>query len=235
MPRGDCSGCETCHGRCCRELAVPVCGFDVVRLARAEQLPIDNFATLATEAESSRGSVHLHSGDETFYLKLQRRYARDGGPACVFLMELEGDYRCGVYGHRPQVCRTYPMQLHHGAVRVRPDAICGADAWNVAGLDLPGWRQAVTLFELEWTVYDIVLRRFNDMARERGPDDPLTEADFFAWLSDAYAAIDPLREALGEEQWATTAPDLANAAVGRPGPAADLLAAVGDAVGAVRA
>ena len=48
---------------------------------------------------------------------------------CVFWMPFgETSGRCGIYAHRPQVCRTYPATLVDGEVARRDDVLCPAGA-----------------------------------------------------------------------------------------------------------
>ena len=223
MSGGGVSGCQSCRGACCRAYVVPLCGHDAIRITREQQLPLQSFARLIPEQEHGRAIVRLDRDAVAYTLVLNRRREAGARSACVFLLELAGYARCGIYDQRPFVCRTYPAELHNGAVRIRDDVMCPDEAWNVAGLDLPVWREELLRMELEWAIYERVVARFNSTTSSAAPA-AVPPAAFYAWLLEAYARLEPLRTRLGIAGLTAAARDGPTAARGeRQGPAGRLL------------
>src|SRR5262249_13641558 len=91
-----------------------------------------------TNADAGDEGFRLRPAGPAVELQLVRNMSTG---ACVFLMEIAPDRgRCGVYVHRPKVCRNFPMTLRNGAVAIRDGVKCGSDMWNLAAMDLTGCR-----------------------------------------------------------------------------------------------
>lgn len=133
--------CDTCHAGCCRGYQLVVSVFDVLKISRELNLPIGEFATLlrfpASETFAMGGSSEAYlpirfsdPGCEGFgHAVSLKRVASSVIPnslRCYFLLEWEraepiagrGDHpgsrvagRCGIYGVRPLMCRTFPTTL----------------------------------------------------------------------------------------------------------------------------
>lgn len=214
-------GCHDCNGACCRRYLVPVHGFDLHRLTRSQQLPVEAFARFSPTDPGSRGAFRLSRDDRSFRITLAHR---DGGSTCTFLLELPGGAgRCGVYPHRPDVCAVFPMEMSAGVPVVRDDVACPPGRWEP--LDSAVWAPALDRAELEWRIYETALERWDGWVRRRAAGDPADPAMLLAWLADLYTRLDPIRAELGEAGLAAAAADVGNFACGElDGPAADLIA-----------
>lgn len=133
------SMCDTCHAGCCRAYHLFITVFDAVRISRDLGLPMAEFVTMIPQnAEGAKrlGDVHKPIKfsdpgfeDTFFYLGLKRVESRivPKTVKCYFLQEWQrgepvakrGEHpgskiigRCGIYGSRPLMCRTYPSFLH---------------------------------------------------------------------------------------------------------------------------
>ena len=118
--------CGGCHGGCCRAFAVPVSGSDILRILSRPQT---SFWDVACRWEDSQGKIagslapHFFFSDEPqtpFVICLLRAESRQyaGTECCKFLKELPptpeaplGRSECGIYDHRPGVCRIFPATL----------------------------------------------------------------------------------------------------------------------------
>lgn len=126
-------------------------------------------------------------------LRLADPRAPRGARRCVFLTHLApGVERCGVYAHRPMLCRTFPTELTPAGVMVMtPEAICPPNAWEVARTDLAGARQVHLRAAIERDLHRAALQRWNAGAerREGAPRDAVTGA-FFTWLAGVTGALE---------------------------------------------
>jgi Fe-S-cluster containining protein len=133
------SMCETCHAGCCRAYNLFITVYDALRISRDLSLPISEFVTLV--AQNAEGVKRLGGQnhpirfsdpgfeDTFFFVALKRVESRlvPGTHKCTFLQEWQRSEpvagrdghpgskvvgRCGIYGSRPLMCRTYPSVLH---------------------------------------------------------------------------------------------------------------------------
>jgi Fe-S-cluster containining protein len=152
------AGCATCHGRCCREYRVEVTVADVRTIAAGTTLRPSDFIKLRQSDKDGRG-FRLQRGGPSNELNLIRRSATGG---CVFLMEISPTQaRCGVYAHRPMVCRNFPTNLVRGAVAVRGDVTCGPNSWSLAAMDLPGYRRDLVQRDADWKEHWRIVEEWN--------------------------------------------------------------------------
>ena len=105
----------------------------------------------------------------------------------------DGQGRCGIYPHRPLVCRTYPARLHHGSVDVRDDAMCPPGAWNISGMDLPAWRMSLLRMELEWALYARVVERWNAFVASGPAAAAYALPVYCGYLMNVYARLEAAR------------------------------------------
>lgn len=149
------AGCAGCAGQCCRTYKVAITASDMQRLASGTALPPSEFVTLLEH----RSGFRLEPGGPTLDLYLQRR---SGGQGCVFLMEIaKGHARCGAYAHRPLVCSNFPLALEGGTVAARQDTVCGPDSWNLAAMDLVGYRGDLLRSRAAWSDHFALIERWN--------------------------------------------------------------------------
>lgn len=161
------AGCANCAGECCRKYKVGITAADMRRLAAGTALHPEEFVTLR---EDDTGFRLRHDGP-TLDLYLTKKEKPVG---CVFLMEIApGKARCGVYAHRPLVCSNFPTTLERGAVGIRQDTICGPDSWNLATMELTGYRRDLETNKKAWADHRRVARKWNRAVdadqRERTP------------------------------------------------------------------
>lgn len=183
---GNLAGCATCAGRCCRQYRVEVTVADVRTLAAGTGLAPADFVVLAERRDSAHSGFRLEPGGKVFELDLIR--ARSSG-ACVFLMEIdEGIARCGVYPHRPLVCRNFPATVRNGAIGVREEVACGPDSWNLAAMDLTTYRRDLTRSEVAWAEHWRVVSAWNARVAA-DPAVTYAPADLFEFLLADTAAL----------------------------------------------
>jgi Fe-S-cluster containining protein len=190
-------GCASCDGRCCRRYIVPLTCSDVHVISRALALAPEQFTMLVPEAGDEANGIRLSAGGPSFSMVLEKRDPASEQPPCVFLMELpDGTGRCGVYAHRPRVCRTFPAVLRHGGVSIRPDVVCPAGSWNLARMDLPSWRTELLRCEVEQALHRIVVARWNRTVDAGGKDrEPVEFFRFAMELGDRLEALRGRRSA----------------------------------------
>ncbi len=131
--------CDTCHAGCCRAYHLFITVFDAMQITRDLNLPIGEFVTMVPhDAAGVKRVGDMHTPlrfsdpgleDTYLYIALKRVESRlvPGTLKCYFLQEWQrtepvaarGEHpgakiagRCGIYGSRPLMCRTYPSFLH---------------------------------------------------------------------------------------------------------------------------
>lgn len=95
--------CDTCStSACCRNYNVLITEEDVARLATSFKMPLDAFKEKYTTSGVD------WSDDYTSQLACDED--DEGEEKCVFLKRgPNGQFRCSVYEHRPQICRDFDM------------------------------------------------------------------------------------------------------------------------------
>lgn len=150
------AGCASCSGNCCRRYRVGITIADIQRLAEGTGLHPNHFVRLMEDDDEG---FKLKPGGPTMSTYLIRR--KDTG-GCQFLMEIApGKARCGVYAHRPLVCSNFPTMLSRGSVSVRQDTVCGEDAWNLAAMDVTGYRRDLTRDRSAWAEHRRMMTVWN--------------------------------------------------------------------------
>jgi Fe-S-cluster containining protein len=185
------SVCASCHARCCFAYMVPVTGHDVWRIATGLGLGVEQFVVAADAKEDQPNAFRLDRSGRFFMLALDKRpHAERAERACIFWLDLPNGYgRCGIYGVRPNVCRTYPAYLRDGAVHIRQDAVCPTGAWSLAGLDVPSWRANLERGELEKRVYEAVVRSWNDWVEDECDTETIPLEAFYGHLLCVYGRL----------------------------------------------
>jgi Fe-S-cluster containining protein len=155
------SPCVTC-GRCCRSYVVSLLGCDVWRISRGLRLSPELFVLAHDQPEPADDGFLLEPDGWPQGLALDKRGEFGPGQPCVFLVELGGGHACcGIYEHRPAVCRTYPMAIRQAVTRVRDDALCAPSAWSPEQVAAPGWMHELSAYRREWTEYATIVGRWN--------------------------------------------------------------------------
>jgi Fe-S-cluster containining protein len=158
--------CDTCDESCCRSYIVTVTGLDVFRISRGLRLAPERFV-VAVELQPSDHGFRIDTGSNLHRLALDKRADPGREGWCVFWEPADsGAGRCGIYRHRPGVCRTYPATLVDGEVALRDDVLCPAGSWGPAsGLLSDIWRRRAEQQYAELEIDAMVNTWWNDHFR----------------------------------------------------------------------
>lgn len=105
-------GCNQC-GECCRQVQVPLCHLDLLRLRqRFTDRPLNSWLQLHP-IEREHPEAILIEGKPVL-LTLRTRLPEGG---CV---QLEGD-SCSIHADRPLVCRTFPFARRGRNLQIAPE------------------------------------------------------------------------------------------------------------------
>ena len=119
--------CDGCHAGCCRSLAVPVTGADLLRIERDRGIALEDSLCRWADPEDRVGrgiAPHFHFADDASvpYVIGLRHVASEthsGTTRCEFLIEEPpsadaplGRARCGIHESRPLACRTFPAKFN---------------------------------------------------------------------------------------------------------------------------
>ena len=183
----DASPCARCTEGCCKAYLVTVTGLDVYRIARGLGLAPNQFTVAVPVQRSGAVGFRVDAGADRFQLALDKQ--RSGW--CVFWMPFGSTSgRCGIYAHRPQVCRTYPATLVDGEVARRDDVLCPVGAWGPgSALVSEQWRLRTERQYAELEIDALVTQRWNDADLPAVPARDLLAA-YMAWLLEVYERLD---------------------------------------------
>lgn len=192
--------CHTCRGGCCRSYVVPVTGYDVWRISTTQRLAPESYLIAGHQKEENSEGFRLDTDGRPFFLALDKRGRFNRYQPCIFLVSLAGGHdRCGIYPHRPSACRTYPMAISRGEVRLSDHAMCPPGSWPQAEIERPTWRSAVKRTYLESDIYSEVVSRWNArVALSHGESFTLTE--YLSYLINAHGGLMRLEAEIGEEE-----------------------------------
>jgi Fe-S-cluster containining protein len=193
--------CANCHARCCQEHIVPLCGFDMWRIARGLEFEPEQFVKVRPQPETnSHGFILDHSG-RTYYMSLGKRPAGPEAEECIFWLRMEHTGRCGIYELRPQVCRTYPSIMRGLDVERREDVLCPVDAWRDGILQKPSWRHSLFSVTVEFDIYRMAVGRWNRHVLNSPEDVHFTEHDYMQYVLAFYDQLADVRNAFDAEEW----------------------------------
>jgi Fe-S-cluster containining protein len=132
-------------------------------------------------------------------LALDRYSGKGGDQPCVFLVRLgEGHDRCGVYDHRPDACRAYPMSMWNRVVFQRRDPLCPPGSWPIVEIERPSWRDSLTRQHIHFDVYCEVVARWN--AHVAASNKQFDLDDYLGYLMNVYDRLSVLDEEMGEDE-----------------------------------
>jgi Fe-S-cluster containining protein len=161
-------------------------------------LDLTTFLVPYTEEEGRLDGFLLDATLPPLGLALDRHSGRGGEQPCVFLMRLgDGNDRCGIYDHRPDVCRAYPMSMWNRVVFQRRDPLCPPNSWPAAELARPSWREAITAQHFHFDIYCEVVACWN--AQVTASAAPFQLEDYYSYLMNTYDRLAALDADLGEE------------------------------------
>jgi len=119
---------------CCTYYAVYLTGDEIVRVARTLDAPPWAF-TIAVPSEASPDAFALDHSALRYRAALTKLPDGTDRERCIFLLRLsDGTARCGLGDSRPTPCRTFPVELHDGAVRVSAEG-CTCRTWSLEDID----------------------------------------------------------------------------------------------------
>lgn len=134
--------CDACAADCCRQTYVVLSPREAVAMARALRVDLLEIVELRLR-DREEGAFRFRAGGDPadqrrWRLELRKVPGADGGPRCVFLLELGKVGRCGVYEHRPTECRLYPTVLEGEEVALRRHLpYCPPRSWKLDQIDVP--------------------------------------------------------------------------------------------------
>lgn len=197
--------CATC-GRCCHSYVVPVSGEDIWRISTALRLSPAAYLVACPQKEPTPEGFRLQRDGPTYFLALDKRGPFGRHRPCVFLVRLGGGHeRCGIYTHRPIVCRTYPMQFRGGVISERSASLCPPNSWPAAVVQRPAWREQYLQQRQSFDVHSLVVARWNARVAAGHPEQIFRMHEFSSYLLNAYDQLDQLRQALGPVSMAAVA------------------------------
>jgi Fe-S-cluster containining protein len=176
--------------RCCHTTVVVPTGRDLWRLSRELGVPLASFLVCFATPKARRDAFALDHSDQRFRLALAKGPARGRGPApCIFLLRTrQGHHRCGVFGLRPGVCRTFPCELTEGVVSVGGTE-CSCRTWGITDVDLSEERAALEHRQRESEEYCGLVEQWNARIVTSSPDVEVTLDDYCDFLLRAYDAL----------------------------------------------
>lgn len=130
-------------------------------------------------------------------------------PPCIFLMRTRnGHHRCGLGDLRPQVCKTFPMEMMGGVLCIPGGTGCTCRTWSLADVNLDEEAVLVEGRQRDFAEYAEVVETWNSYVAS-APED--AQFDFFAYcdfLLQAYDAIaaDEVQSASHREVVAASTP-----------------------------
>jgi Fe-S-cluster containining protein len=195
---------------------VSITGYDAWVIGTALHLPPESFLVYFPVTDRNDRGFLLEPGGSRYELALDKTGHFRKGQPCVFWVDLSnGSGRCGIYPYRPMVCQTYPAYQEQETVVLRNDVLCPEGAWNLAGMDLPVFRQRLYRFRMEQDIYAYIVGVWNDgVERERRT---CSIREYFTALMNIYDTIhrwsdDLPREALHglSARWGAMPPSTPN-------------------------
>jgi Fe-S-cluster containining protein len=195
--------CGTC-GVCCRSYMVPLCGRDVWQISIRLRMAPEQFVFAYREDAPTADAFYLDPAGAAYSLCLDKRGKRSGfdwqaQSPCIFLLELQGGHcRCGIYAHRPMVCRDYPMRAVAGGVAVRDDVLCPPNSWSPAMLRRPSWSIALQRRRMHFDIYRVVVARWNAHLTAGNANRTENLDGYLGYLLNVYERLDALEREYGE-------------------------------------
>jgi Fe-S-cluster containining protein len=175
---------------------VSLLGYDVWRISRSLRLSPEHFVLAHDQPEPANDGFLLEPGGWPQGLALDKRGEFQPSAPCVFLVELGGGHaRCGIYEHRPGVCRTYPMALRGVTRTIRDDRLCPPDAWTGDELKASRWQPDLRSYGIEWERYVEVVDGWNRRVQAG------TRASVPRYLEYLMNAYDRMQAAPREQQF----------------------------------
>ncbi|MEW6233199.1 MAG: YkgJ family cysteine cluster protein [Chloroflexota bacterium] len=195
-----CAACS--HTHCCTHYTVNITGYDLWRIAQGFCLSPEEFLIFFTVKEPRPGTFKLDHSGQTCDIALDKAKTRAKEAPCVFWLSLPGGCgRCGIYPLRPLTCQVYPAFFRRGSVHIKPDLLCPPNAWNLAIMDLPLWREKLLRTQMEFDVYHLVVARWNAYVDSAPPQACFPVQGYCAYLMNVFTRLERVWQAVPEELW----------------------------------
>lgn len=172
---------------CCTYYAVYLTGDEIVRVARTLDAPPWAF-TIAVPSTAPADDAFALDGSALRYRAALTKLP-DGGARerCIFLLRLEdGTARCGLGESRPAPCRSFPAELHEGALRVSA-AGCTCHDWSLEDIDAENDRALLQAEARARSEYGRLVANWNAYVEATAGGERFAYADFCRFLLDQYA------------------------------------------------
>ncbi|MFH0927166.1 MAG: YkgJ family cysteine cluster protein [Candidatus Micrarchaeota archaeon] len=167
--------CASCGVKCCNRFAVPITGFDLVRLIEKTGLVPHEFCHLA-DAKNIEAAPHslvfifVDGKLEERLLSLKRKK----NMYCIFSNHSKG---CGVWGAHPFVCRAYPFTTdERGEIKYVKNFVCPRK-WEKGEYVERVVKKVVAAQNQEIAEYNKIVRKWNAQHSKGG-----SEGEFFEFL-----------------------------------------------------
>lgn len=208
--------CASCHGGCCRSLLLIITAWDALRLSRDLERSPESFTQFIPLGESqtealqglpaqirfsdTQGPLQNH----TLVLKKEPSQLLPGTHRCTFLLEWPQENadpeashpggrvtgRCGVYGSRPLMCRTYPALLDDNNQPVITYRRSMQAPQGEHALCPKPWTPEMFGNDPSATAHNLILERYEfdffNAAVERWNETPRPRSEFFPFMTKEY-------------------------------------------------
>ncbi|MGA2393728.1 MAG: hypothetical protein ABSH03_10305 [Candidatus Lustribacter sp.] len=164
-------------------------GGEIVRVARMLDTPPWTFTIAVPAADPADDAFALDRSTLRYRAALTKLPDGDARERCIFLLRLaDGTARCGLGESRPAPCRSFPTELHDGALRVSA-AGCTCRTWSLDDIDPEGDR-ALLLDEARARAdYAGLVRNWNAHVTAAAGSERFAYADFCRFLLDQYSRV----------------------------------------------
>lgn len=163
-----------------------VTGDEIVRVARTLDAPPWAFTIAVPTTEAAEDAFALDRSTLRYRAALTKLPYGER-ERCIFLLRLaEGTARCGLGESRPAPCRSFPAELHQGALRVSA-AGCTCHDWSLDDIDLENDRELLLAESAARAEYARLVGNWNAHVAAAAGTEPFAYADFCRFLLDQYA------------------------------------------------
>ncbi len=173
--------CASCGEKCCNRFAVPITGFDMLRIMRRLDCEPDEFCEL-DEAKYIQSAPHStvfifdKHGQMSERLLILKRLKTN---YCIFSRHSNG---CAIWGYHPMACKAYPFAFvgkeADGTDKIgyTRNFVCPR-LWQKGEYDEGKVRQVLDAMEMEMAEHNRIVREWNATRSKDGD-----EKGFFKFL-----------------------------------------------------
>ncbi|MFH1095281.1 MAG: YkgJ family cysteine cluster protein [Candidatus Micrarchaeota archaeon] len=173
--------CASCGEKCCNRFAVPISGFDMLRIMRKLDCEPGEFCELdeAKYIQSAPHSTVFIFGKEGVMSERLLILKRLKTNYCIFSRHSHG---CAIWGFHPMACKAYPFAFvgkeagGKDKIGYTRNFVCPRP-WEKGEYDEGGVRTVLDAMEREMAEYNIIVREWNATRAKEGG-----EKEFFKFL-----------------------------------------------------